>query len=241
LIVGNIHPKIVENAHYHLWTDALHARALARQAHNKWDRGTYIRWTITTAWTVLEIACQDALEDDSISYSFHRNLDSAIQRNSFTPLDWGSGLWQKVTEIQETRKGYVHRFLKESDFFPSAEVADNAVDVIRNAVLSIYEHAKRVPPAWIHDDEDRGWDKGRAGSAHSTLIRAGATLNDPKVIRICYIRKNKEHIDEVLPPGTDPLPYIEDLIKHVTVPISSVRVYEGDKIVLERAITMRGA
>jgi len=241
LIVGNIRPKIVANAHNHLWTDSLHARALAHQARNKWDRGTYVRWTVTTAWTVLEIACQDALNDDSISYSFRRNLDSAIQRNSLTPLDWGSGLWQKVTEIQETRKDYVHRFLEERDLYPIAEIADNAVAVIRKAVLSIYELSKRVPPTWIYDDEDRGWDKGRGVSAHSTLIRAGVTLNDPKVIRICYIRKNKEHIDEVLPPGTDPLPYLEDLIKHVTVPISSVRVYEGDKIVLERAITMRGA
>ena len=71
------YPKVVENPHYHLWTDALHACALAHEAHNKWDRGTYVRWAVTTSWTVLEIACQDALEERNISYSFRRNLNAA--------------------------------------------------------------------------------------------------------------------------------------------------------------------
>ena len=241
MIVGSRRPKIVENAHYHLWTDALHARALAHQARNKWDRGTYVRWTVTTAWTVLEVACQHALKDDRISYSFHKNLDAAIRRNSLPPIIWGSGLWQKVTAIQEARKGYVHRFVQEGDLFPSVEVADNAITVIREAVLSIYELAKRVQPTWIHDNEDKGWDKGRSMSASCTLIRKGASLNDPNAIRICYIRKNKEHLHEVLPPDTDPQPYLEDLIQHVTVPISGVRAYKGDNIISERTLPMRGA
>ena len=234
------HPKIVESAHYHLWTDALHARELARQARNKWDRGSYVRWTVTTAWTVLEMACQHALQESSISYSFRKNLDAAIERNSLSPLDWGSGLWQKVTEVHETRKNYVHRFLKETDLFPAAEVADKAIVVIRKAVLSIYNHAKRVPPVWIQDDDDRGWDRGRGGGANVRVIRPGARLNEPKVIKICYIRNNQEYISEVLPPGTDPLPYLEDLIQHVTAPISCVKAYEGDKLVSERALPMRG-
>jgi hypothetical protein len=239
--MGNQRPKIVENAHYHLWTDALHARSLARQARNKWDRGTYVRWTVTTAWTVLEVACQDALDDKSISYSFRKNIDSAIQRKSLAPLNWGSGLWQKVTEIQETRKNYVHRFVEESDLFPDADLADNAIAVIRNAVLSIYKHAGRVTPVWIHDNEDRGWDKGNSVGVNFRLIRAGASLNDPNAIRIYYIRENKEHLNEVLPPDVDPKPYLEDLIQHVTVPISGVRVYKGDEIIIEKTLPMRGA
>lgn len=238
--MGNIRPKIVENAHYHLWTDALHARALANQARNKWDRGTYVRWTVTTAWTVLEVACQHALEDDQISRSFCRNLNLAIERKSLPPLDWGSGLWQKVTEIRRTRNSYVHRFLQERDLFPGADVADYAIDVIREAVLSIYEHANRVPPTWIHDDEDRGWDKGRSIDGDFTLIHAGAFVDDPKVIKIYYIREDKEHLHEVLPPGTDPQPYLDDLIRHVNEPISGVKAYEGDKLVSERALRMRG-
>jgi hypothetical protein len=37
--------KLIENNHYHIWTDALHARALAHEASNRWDRGTYVRWS----------------------------------------------------------------------------------------------------------------------------------------------------------------------------------------------------
>jgi len=157
------------------------------------------------------------------------------------PLDWGSGLWQKVIKIRKTRNNYVHRFLQERDLFPSAEVADYAVDVIRDAVLSIYEHSQRVPPIWIHDNEDIGWDKGRAVDGNFTLIKAGAALNDPNSIRIYYIRENKEHLHEVLPPDTDPQSYLEDLIRHVTVPISGVRAYKGDKIVIEKTVPIRGS
>jgi hypothetical protein len=80
------HPKIVTSPHYHLWTDALHGRALARDAHNKWDRGTYVQWTVTTSWTVLEIACQDALGEPNISYSFRRNLDASIKAQGIPAL-----------------------------------------------------------------------------------------------------------------------------------------------------------
>src|SRR5438093_1319696 len=97
--------KLVTDHHYHLWTDALHARALAHQARNKWDRGTYVRWATTTAWTVLEVACQNALNDPKISYRFRENLDAAIAGQKLGPLDWSSGTWKAVSELHATRKG----------------------------------------------------------------------------------------------------------------------------------------
>jgi hypothetical protein len=107
------YPKIVENPHYHLWTDVPHARSLAHQAHNKWDRGAYVRWAVTTSWTVLEIACQEALDEPKISYRFRENLDAALEQKRFQKLNWTSGLWQRVKDLQEARKGYVHRFISE--------------------------------------------------------------------------------------------------------------------------------
>jgi hypothetical protein len=234
------YPKIVESQHYHLWTDALHARALAHQACNRWDRGTYVRWAVTTAWTVLEIACQNALNEPNISYSFRRNLDTAIARSSLTSLDWGSGIWQEVLQLQRVRKNYVHRFVLETELFSEAAVADSAIDVVRKAVAEIYRHSNRVPPPWIQDNEDRGWDAGGGSMASLTVIRAGAKEDDPQVVKIAYVTGEKEHVSEVLPPGTDPEPHIEDLLRNIRIPINAIRVYEGSTLRIERAITMRG-
>jgi hypothetical protein len=234
------HPKIVTSPHYHLWTDALHARALAREAKNKWDRGTYVRWAVTTLWTVLEIACQDALAEPSISYSFRKNLDASIEAQGLASLDWSSGLWQRVIKLQKMRKGYMHRFLFEADLFPSTTRADEAIDIVRNAVVAIYSHVGRPVPAWIQDVDDRGWDHGRGGGVTATLIHAGVSEEDPKAIKICFVHGGKEKLTEVLPAGTDFAPYVKDLIRRVRVPISAVRVYEGALLVHETETTMRG-
>jgi hypothetical protein len=53
--------RSVETPHYHVWTDALHARELARNTKDRWNRGSYVRWTIIAACTALEIACANYL------------------------------------------------------------------------------------------------------------------------------------------------------------------------------------
>ena len=128
------HPKVVETPHYHLWTDALHARSLAHQANNRWDRGTYVRWCVNTSWTALEVACQDATGDPNISYSFKRNLEAALKQQNLPAIDWGKGIWQKVMTLQQTRKNYVHRFVSETDLFQNADVADDAIKTTRQAL-----------------------------------------------------------------------------------------------------------
>jgi hypothetical protein len=232
--------KIVEIPHHHLWTDALHARVLAHKARNKWDRGSYVRWAVITAWTVLEIACQDALNEPNISYSFKKKLDVALVQKSLPPLNWGSGLWQQVSKIQQKRNNYMHRFVSETDLFPEAAVSDNAIDVVRKAVMEIYRHAKRTPPLWVQDDYDRGWDAKSGLLANATVIRAGAKEDDPKVVKIAYVIGEREHVSEVLPPGTDPEPYVEDLLTNIQGPINAIKVYEGNTLCMEKVITMRG-
>ena len=103
-------PKLIDCNHYLLWTDALHLRKLASQTKSKWDKATYVRTTILLAWTVLEIACQESLRKPAISYSFKRNIDEALSEQNLSPLNWGNGIWQKVTQLQELRKNIVHRF-----------------------------------------------------------------------------------------------------------------------------------
>lgn len=231
--------KLVDNNHYHLWTDALHAKALAHQARNKWDRGTYVRWCINTAWTVLEMACQDALEDKDISYRFRQNLDNAIETKSLPKLDWGTGIWQEVRQIQELRKDSVHRFADESNLFPEAEIADKAVDVVRRAVADIYCHTGNIIPKWISDDKDPGWDKG-GRFVDASVIKKGANPNDPEIIRIKYVYKDREHESDILPPDADWQSYYEDFLEKIRAPISKVIVYQGNNVLKEQDLSIRG-
>jgi len=57
-----------------------------------------------TSWIALEIACQDALGNPKISYSFKKNLNKAIEDKSLSKLDWSKGIWQQVIALQELRK-----------------------------------------------------------------------------------------------------------------------------------------
>lgn len=234
-------PKVVTTPHYHLWTDALHARALSHQANNRWDRGTYIRWCITTAWSTLETACQDATGDIEISYSFRRKLDSAIQSMELPPLTWGQGIWQEVVKIQDLRKRYMHRFVTEKDLFPEAKVADEAIKTIRSAIIEIYSHVGRPAPPWTADNDDRGWDKGSRSMAALTAVHADADTESEQAIRVCYVTMEREFTSDVLPSGSDWKPYAEGLLKNVNVPISKIRVYRGSDLIHDQDVEMRGA
>jgi hypothetical protein len=99
-------------------------------------------------------------------------------------------------------------------------------------------------PRWIDDDSDRGWQGPRAGltsTMHGTVLRAGVRQDDPNRIRIAYVYKGEEWESEVLPPGTDPHPKIEELINSVVLPISEVRAYRGDSLIETIPVQLRGS
>jgi hypothetical protein len=167
------HPKLVHDNHYHLWTDAL-----------------YVRWAVITSWIVLEIACQDALEDPAISRSFRRNLDKAISAKALPPLDWSSGIWQEVTFIQDARKNCVHRFMHENDRFPETALADKAIRVIRGAVKAIYSHVGHDLPAWIEDDDDPGWPREQRDLANATMVAAPGLDGNPCAVKVAFASRH---------------------------------------------------
>jgi hypothetical protein len=233
-------PKLVDTPHYHLWTDALHGRALASQARNKWDRGTYIRWTVVTAWTVLEVGCQDALEDSKIGYRFKDDIDRAIKAKSLPGLQWDRGIWQKIRELQETRKGYIHSTISQAKLFPDAIEAEKAIEIVREGIKAIYKHVSKLFPIWIDDDKDCGWDYG-GEPCNAYCIYPGASEDDPLSIKIVYVHKDREYLSILMPPGTDPAPLLDELIQNIRLPISAVRAYRGKELIEDRQVKMRGA
>ena len=143
---------------YHLWNDALHARELARQTSDDWNRGTYIRWTITTAWSVLEMCCRDALEDNNIGNRFKDDIKTAISKKELKQIDWGVGIWQKVLNLKESRRKYTHINIPQEDLWPNIELADNAISIVRDAAKDIYQLAGKDIPKWLDVDSASSWN-----------------------------------------------------------------------------------
>jgi hypothetical protein len=235
-------PKLVTTIHYHLWTDALHARALATQARNDWDRGAYVRWAVNTAWTVFETVCADALGAKRLGNRFREQLDAAISASLLPPLDWSKGLWQRVLNVYRLRKDYVHVALPQNRLFADVTEANDAINIMREAIKAIYQHAGKTAPQWVDDDHDRGWDGDSGGGMFGVLTvrRQNTDETHPDVVKIAHVYRGQEYVSEILPPGTDPEPHIVTLLRDVTVPISAVRIYRGQTLIEDRPIPMRG-
>ena len=91
--------KLVDSLVYHIWTDALHGRELARQTTNAMNRGTYVRWAIMSAWAAFESACADALDAHGLGNDFRRNFDKAVVAKGLPAVIWGNGTWQRVMKV----------------------------------------------------------------------------------------------------------------------------------------------
>jgi hypothetical protein len=114
-------------------------------------------------------------------------------------------------------------------------VADDAISIARQAIISIYKHVGKNVPLWIKDDTDQGWAKKGGfrlfGNIYNTP--AGVDENAPDTIKIKYIYKDKENIHVVLPAGTDPNPHVDSLIETIGLPISGIKVYRGKEVIQE--------
>jgi hypothetical protein len=240
-LVSRVRTDLYGSPHYYLWTDALQAQSLARAATNKWNRGTYVRWALNTAWAAFEMACGEALEGPGLGNRFKVILNAAIDAKGLPALDWGQGLWQKVGDVYKARIKYVHVNAKidQADLFAPVEEADKAITTLQEGIKAIYIHAGKVIPAWANLTAENGLHNSSA-SAHLTVIRAGVKQDDPDAIKLTYISQGEEYTSEVYPPGTDPEPLIEDLLYRIIVPISAIRVYRGDELWIEEQLPMRG-
>jgi hypothetical protein len=229
--------RSVETPHYHIWTDALHGRRLAREARNEWDRGTYVRWTIASAWTAFESTCEHLTGASGLGNRFKERLDEAFGSKGLAPPDWESGLWQRVLSVYRMRKDYVHPAVPQERLFAPVEEAERAIEVLRLAIKDVYARTGTPAEEWPDDDEDPV-DPRLGGFAHATVLRAGASRESG--IRICYVMLGEEYESEVTVPEADHIALMEDLLRRIRVPISAVRAYRGDELIQEFVVKMRG-
>jgi hypothetical protein len=64
----------------------------------------------------------------------------------------------------------------------------------------------------------------------------------PDAVRIAIVLTvdGKEHVVRAEPPGTDPEPIVERILDETTMAISAVRVYQGDELIKDDPVNMRG-
>lgn len=236
--------KLIDSTQYHLWTDALHARVLARQTQNDWDRGAYVRWAILSAWTAFETVCGDVLDADGLGNRFKERFNEAVLKKGLPPLDWGKGIWQRALAVYSTRKDFTHIApeIPQARLLATVDQADQAISVLRDAIKEVCRVAGLPSPPWADDDQDRGWDSAGVKSvAHATVVKAGVDPDDPETIRTTYVIQGEEYQDLCLPPGTPPSEAIDSLVSRLNVPVSAVRVYRGRDLIDERKLNARGA
>jgi len=237
--------KLITSKQYHIWTDALHARTLARQSDNEWNRGAYVRWAVNTAWTAFEVVCEDITGDSSggITLRFPERLNKALEGLGFTCLDCGQGLWQRVAQLYGERKKYTHKGITNDILFPTLSVAEDAISVIREVVIDLHIHTQRKPPDWIYDDGDYGLiERGIqlfAPNLHSTHRNANEFPHE-ETIRIVIVSQGKEIETDVFPPGVPYDARIEQLKTGSNTPMTAIRVYQGDKLKEEHEVKIRG-
>lgn len=236
--------KIIDSLHYHIWTDALHARELARQTENEWDRGVYVRWTIQTAWTAFENVCSEALQAKNLGMRFKDVFDEAIEARGLLPVDWSQGIWQQVLQVYGDRKNFVHIVPSSSHatLLAPLEKADEAITILRRAIKAVLEHSGAAYPAWVNDDEDHGWCGPRGvnkAMGAAVAIHAGVSENDPEAIRITYLLGDDEHLCDIAPPETPYTPLLERLVESLNIHVDAVRAYRGKELLEERKLNLR--
>lgn len=237
--------KLITSKQYHIWTDALHARTLARQSDNEWNRGAYVRWAVNTAWTAFEVVCEYITGDSSggITLRFPERLNEVLVKMKFTPLDCGKGIWQEVAKLYGERKKYTHKGRTEDILFPALSIAEDAISVIRKAVIDLHLRTHKEPPDWVNDDTDYGLTaslvKFYSPSMHQTHLGAKEYPYKEK-IRIVIVSQGKEIETDSFPPGAPYKPRIQQLKTGSTTPMTEIRVYQGDTLIERYKVPIRG-
>jgi hypothetical protein len=236
--------KVIDSIQYHVWSDALHARQLARATENPWDRGAYVRWAIQTAWSAFESVCTEALAAEGLGMRFKDKLDAAVAAKRLPPVAWGHGIWQQVLKVYSVRKEFVHVVpgISHDRLKTPLTEAEQAIVVLRGGIRAVSDLAGVPHPPWVSDDGDRGWQGARAGlggTAHARLIHAGATEADPDSVRLAYVISGIEYVCEICPPGTPHGPLLDKLLGSLSVPVEAVRAYRGSDLLEDRKLNLR--
>lgn len=233
--------RLIDNVAYHVWTDALHARELARKAKDPWNRGTYVRWAVASAWLAFEAACEDALSTSGLGTRFKERVNEAVTLLKLPALDWSQGLWSNVLKMFGWRKDYVHPRIPRNRLWALVAEAEEAIQVLRAATKAIYLHAGKAEPKWVEVDED--WGDPRGGVPDVLHLDPGVEDSTPGALIITFVFRGEERPVRIMRPGSGWESEVKKMIANPGVPIKRIAVYRVPQAepIFSQDLLMRGS
>jgi hypothetical protein len=219
---------------------------MAKEAPNNYLGSMCVRNAVLSAWTTLEMACCDALGIQKLQSDFRRSLDAEFAGKGLTPLDFGSGLWQKInTLIKGYRTTFAHAGVDIKDRFPPVLVAVEAVETIRQAIHDIYAKTGKSSPPWVDLNQSDGWPQTRGGGmqAHLTVLEGPIDKGAPNVFKISLVTPAGDEKETRWLPENTPMDEIMDRVEQIlgglNVPFKGIRVYRGQDLLVDENFEMR--
>jgi hypothetical protein len=175
---------------------------------------------------------------------FRERFDEALVAKGVPPVDWGQGIWQQVWQVYGVRKEFVHVVpgFSHAKLMTPLQEAERALAVLRDGIRAVSDLAGLPHPPWVRDDADPGWQGahgGFGGTGEAYVLRPGAREEDPENVRITYVLRGQEHLNEIAAPGTAHGPLLDKLLGSLNVPVEAVRAYRGSDLLEERKTNMR--
>lgn len=179
-----------------------------------------------------------AVGDPGVSRNLPKRLPDALTAKGAVAVDWTDGLWKEVDGVRRLRNRYVHWDLTEEDLFAELAAAEGAIAVLRRGLIDLCSRAQKAPPEWVACDKvpDR-----LGGSSAWLMVSSAGADGDPGAIRIAAVFGGAEWDTALLRSDEEPWSRVAELLSGVRVPLTAVRLYRGDKELLEIPVGIRGA
>jgi hypothetical protein len=136
-------------------------------------------------------------------------------------------LMQSLVGLKARRDAYLYDDCDGEQLLGDELDADEAIAVVRVAVKALHEKAGRAVPVWI--DGDGVPDHVGGDAAWGTTIR-GDARSDPWAISIVVVHREFEWTSDLMPHDVDPWPIVLERIDSVCKPILAVRVCQGGEV-----------
>jgi hypothetical protein len=217
--------KIISANHHNDLSGISISRDEAELRHITWDLGSYVRWTVVTAWMAFVRTAETATTSQDLSRNMLKNLPRTIAPTLQEQAFWDSYPWCDVNRIRQERNKFIHKALDNSDLFPDVQLAEDAILTLRNGMKAIYASVGQASPPWIECDTVA--DPPSGSSAVLQLISSGAN-EDPQRLRVVYVHGGGETPSTILYSTEDPWPIVEGIAVNVRVPIEAIRIYKGE-------------